>query len=375
MTRYKSYKYLIKPTNEQKIIIDEILNGVKIVHNEYVKECFEGINMNRKAINIIAKYKHKYESLNNVDGSALVNAIFNLQNKKIMQRTIKRCVSYTTSNLKKQPIYMIDDNNIFIPKLGSVNVVYHRPIPNNNRIMKVTISITNTNKYYVSVGTSYEQEVVYNNIDQEKIIGIDYSSTHFYVDHMGNKIDMPHYYRDEEEKIRKINRKLSRCQKGSSNYKKLNEKLKKKYQKIVNQRKDFLHKLSTKLVNEYDIIAIETLDLNEIANSKYNLVKATYDNSFGAFELMLEYKTREKGKKLIKVDKYYPSSKTCRFCGYVNGNLKLSDRNWICPKCKTLLDRDLNSAINIRNEGLRIYNSIGYLDNACKKQEVYHANF
>ena len=109
------------------------------------------------------------------------------------------------------------------------------------------------------------------------------------------------------------------------------------------------------------VVCVEDLDMNEIA-SLYNLAKNTYDNSYGMFLQFLKYKLEEKGKVLIKIDKYYPSSKKCNVCGYINKNLKLSDREWICPNCRTRLNRDINAAINIRNRGIEEFTSIGYLD-------------
>ena len=137
---------------------------------------------------------------------------------------------------------------------------------------------------------------------------------------------------------------------GSNNYQKQRIKINKIQEHISNQRKDWLHKLSTELANEYDYVCIEDINMQDIAQS-LKLGKSTYDNGFGMFRVLLNYKLIDREKQLIKIDKWFPSSKTCRFCGYINKNLKLSDRIWVCD-CGAVINRDENAAINILNVGL-----------------------
>lgn len=162
---------------------------------------------------------------------------------------------------------------------------------------------------------------------------------------------MPHFYREAERKLAREQRKLSKMVRNSKNYQKQKIRVARAYEKVRNCRKDWQHKESTRLANAYDIISVENINYKGMAQS-LKLAKATNDNSFGQFRSFLAYKLAERGKKLITIDKWFPSSKTCRFCGYVNADLTLSDRVWVCPSCGETILRDENAAINIRNQGL-----------------------
>ena len=354
MKIYRSYKYLLKPTEIQKEKIFGILKNVTYVHNRFVQDYMDGKNINVKAKELLKIYREENHELINTDGSALMNEIFKLQYGRVLKRKRERCNSYTTSNLYKQAVEILSSTSIYIPKVGAVMFSYYRPIPEGGEIVNSTIKIDNLKNYYICLNVKFNKERKEINLDISKCIGLDYSSPHFCIDDQGRKINMPHFNAREEERIAKINKKLAKCQKGSENYRKIKNKVLKLYKKSSNQRYDFLHKLSTKYADEYDYVFIEDLDIQGIAKSKYHLQKQTYDNAYALFVSFLNYKMNDRGKKLVKVNRYYPSSKTCHVCGYINNSLKLSDRQWICPGCKTLLDRDINSAINIKNEGLRI---------------------
>jgi putative transposase len=165
---------------------------------------------------------------------------------------------------------------------------------------------------------------------------------------------MPHFYREAERKLAREQRRLSRKQKGSANYEKQRIKVARAFEKVRNCRQDWQHKLSTKLAEQYDIVAVEDIDYKAMSQGLH-LAKATNDNGFGQFRTFLFYKLIERGKKLVTIDKWFPSSKTCNQCGYVNSELKLGDRSWICPECGTVHNRDLNAAINIKKQGLLLY--------------------
>ena len=162
---------------------------------------------------------------------------------------------------------------------------------------------------------------------------------------------MPHFYRDAEKRLAREQRKLSKMVNGSNNWKKQKIRVARAYEKVRFCRTDWQHKESTRLANQYDFICVEDINYQDMGRGLH-LAKATNDNAFGQFRQMLTYKMAERGKKLITIDKWYPSSKTCRFCGVVNSELTLKDREWTCPSCGAHIDRDLNAAINIRNEGL-----------------------
>lgn len=188
---------------------------------------------------------------------------------------------------------------------------------------------------------------------EETALGVDYSSKSLYVDSESTNADYPRYYRQAEAKLKKAQRKLSKRKKGSKNREKQRLKVAKLHEKVANQRKDFLHKLSRRIANAYEAIAIEDLNMRGMAQG-LNLAKSTNDNGFGMLKNFLQYKMEEQGKKLVTIDKWYPSSKLCRFCKHENRQLTLADRNRTCPHCGAELERDVNAAINIKNEGCRI---------------------
>ena len=157
-----------------------------------------------------------------------------------------------------------------------------------------------------------------------------------------------------EDKLAKLQRQLSHMEYGSSNYKKQLKKIQLCHEKIANQRKDFAHKESRRIANAFNLVCVEDLNLATLAKS-LKLGKSTLDNGFGMFRTFLEYKLNEQGKDLIKIDKWFPSSKTCSFCGHIYKELTLSDRFWVCPICGEFLLRDDNAAINIKREGYRLF--------------------
>ena len=180
------------------------------------------------------------------------------------------------------------------------------------------------------------------------------SMEHFYVDSDGDVADVPHYYHLMEAKLAKEQAKLSLMSKDSNNYRKQKHRIAKLHAKTKHQRSDFLHKLSYNLVMMYDIICIEDLNMKGMSQGR-SLGKSVHDLGWGMFVSMLEYKCRRYDKALVKVDRFYPSSKTCCKCGNIHKALKLSDRVYGCPECGNLIDRDWQAALNILDEGLRIY--------------------
>jgi len=227
-------------------------------------------------------------------------------------------------------------------------------ILDNYKIKSVTVTKTSTGKYYASLILEYEEESKHVELDPNNSIGLDMDMKNLFTDDQGNKAAYPKFYRRSQEKLARKQRQLSKMQKGSKNRQKQRIKVAKIYEKIANQRKDFLHKLSKDIADTYDIVVIEDLDLQTMSQS-LNLGKSVYDNGWGMFTGMLEYKLEDRGKKLIKIDRWFPSSKTCNVCGYKYDSLALTDRSWECPQCHTIHDRDVNAAVNIINEGLRIY--------------------
>ena len=240
---------------------------------------------------------------------------------------------------------------IKLPKIGWVKIKKHRQ-PGTDWILKgATVSCTRSGKYFISLLYEFEKDIQSVVPIKEKSLGLDYSSHDFYVDSNGEVANYPRFYRQSEEKLAKEQRKLSRMKVGSKNYNEQLHKVQLLHEHIANQRKNFCHTVSAAIAKRYDVVFVEDINLRGLAGS-LKLGKSTNDNGFGMFRTMLEYKLTSQGKTFAKIDKWYPSSKTCSVCGLVKDDLTLADRSWTCSSCGTTHNRDHNAAINIRNVGL-----------------------
>ena len=246
----------------------------------------------------------------------------------------------------------LENGTISLPKIGKVKVRQHRSIPENYILKSVTVSQTPSGKYYVSILFEYENQVP--KTESQKFLGLDFSMHELYVASDGTSANYPRFYRQALKKLEREQRKLSKMQKGSNNRNKQRIKVTRLHEKVTNQRKDFLHKQSRQITNAYDCVCIENLDMKAMSQAM-NFGKSVADNGWGMFTTFLQYKLEETGKQLVKIDKFFASSQICSVCGYKNSDTKkLSVREWICPCCKTNHNRDINAAVNIRNEGMRI---------------------
>lgn len=368
----KAFKYRIYPNAEQAALIHKTFGCVRFVYNQMLanrKETYEQFKDDKEALKkqkyrLPADFKKEFEWLKEVDSLALANAQLHLQAAyknffrnpsvgfprfKSKHRDKK---SYTTNN-QSGTIRLIDNITIRLPKLKDMRIKLHRQLPQEAIIKSATIGKTSTGKYYVSILVEYEASIKSVEPTPETVLGLDYSSPSLFVDSQANPADYPKFYRKAEDKLKKAQRKLSKRTKGSKNREKQRLKVAKLHEKIANQRKDFLHKLSRQITNAYTAVAIEDLNMRGIAQGLH-LAKSTNDNGFGMLRTFLAYKLEEQGKQLVVVDKWFPSSKRCRFCRNDNKELALADRTWVCNHCGTELDRDVNAAINIKNEGCRM---------------------
>ena len=358
----KAYKFRLYPTKEQEIMFVKTFGCVRFIYNKMLADKIEFYKETKQKLNNTpAQYKKEYEWLKEVDSLALANAQMNLQtaynnffrSPKVgfpkFKSKKRNKNSYTTNNDKGGKL-RIENGRIRLPKVGLVKIRQHRIIPDNQKIKSATITKTPSGKYYVSILVEYEQQIPDIQLDKNKALGLDYASHSFYVDSQGREADYPKFYRNAQIILAKEQRKLSHMKYGSNNYQKQKLKVARLQERIANQRKDWIHKLSTQLANEYDYICVEDINMQNMAQS-LNLGKSTNDNGFGMFRTILAYKLADRGKKLIKIDKWFPSSKMCRFCGAINKNLTLADRIWTC-ECGKTLNRDENAAINIMNVGL-----------------------
>ena len=360
----KAYKFRIYPNETQRILFAKTFGCVRFIYNKMLCDKIEYYNQTKEKLNNTpAQYKTEFEWLKEVDSLALANAQMNLQKAynnffnnpkkygfpkfKSKHRSQK---SYTTNNQKGS--VKIENGYIQLPKTGLVKIKQHRNIPDDYKIKSVTVSQNASGKYFASVLFEYEEEIAEKEL--ESFIGLDFSMHELYIDSNGNCPEFPKYYRLSEKKLKKEQRKLSKMMKGSRNREKQRIRVAKLHEKIANQRKDFLHKQSRQIANVYDCVCIENLNMQAMAQS-LNFGKSVSDNGWGMFTAFLKYKLEKLGKRLVRIDKFFASSQLCNVCGYQNPDTKnLSVREWICPCCQTHHNRDINAAINIRNEGMRI---------------------
>ena len=361
----KAYKFRIYPNEEQKVLFAKTFGCVRFIYNQMLADKIEYYKETKKKLNNTpAQYKTEFEWLKEVDSLALANAQMNLQkaynnffaNPKTgfpkFKSKHKNRKSYTTNNQKGS--ITLENGYLKLPKAnGLIQVKQHRQIPSDHKIKSVTISRTPSGKYYASILFEYENQVQEKE-DLTKFLGLDFSMKELYKDSNGNEPCYPKYYRKAEKRLKREQRKLSLMEKGSSNRNKQRIKVAKLHEKVANQRKDFLHKQSRQIANAYDCVCIENLDMKAMSQC-LKFGKSVSDNGWGMFTVFLKYKLEEMGKRLVKTDKFYASSQLCNVCGYKNTETKdLSVREWDCPDCGTHHDRDINAAINIRNEGIRI---------------------
>lgn len=371
---FKNCKYRIYPNKSQIKIIKQNIDTSRFVYNYYLNKRITAYkNDDQKlstydCMNDLSKLKKldQYSWLRLADSQALLQSLMSLdiaytqffnrikkKNKNVkfgfpkFKRKKKCKWSYKTTNTGN---IKIADNFISLRKLGKVKIKIDRSLSNDCKIKSAVITRTRLDKYFVSVLVECDNDKPFECTG--KNVGIDLGLKHFIITSEGLKISNPKYFVKSQNKLAKLQRELSRKTRGSSNYNKAQYKIAKLSEHVANQRNDFLQKLSTSIVKQYDTICTENLNVEGLLKN-HKLAKSISDVSWSMFISMLNYKCDWYNKQLVKVDRFFPSTKTCNVCGYVNQDLTLKDRNWICPNCNTNLDRDINAAINILNEGLK----------------------
>lgn len=367
------------PNKKQQQLINYNIDCCRFVKNNMIERHKKAYERRKEKITLydmqktVTKMKDYLPWLRQADSRSLafackeVENAYNLFYKKVSNypkfHSKKGRQSYTTTYM---PNHNIKKNKICLPKIGWVTVKGLKNISENFKICYATVIRETDNTYRICVTYKYTVELNQSlGININNIIGMDYKSNGLYVDSNGNSPKLPRWFYENQIKLARQERKLSKKkgskkgEKRSSNWEKQHKRVLKIQRKIANQRKDALHKLSNKLVNMYDAIGIEDINLMSLMMCKnFQLGKSTTDNGFGMFRNFLNYKFKELNKiGLIKIDKYYPSSQLCSCCGFKNPKVKdLNIREWICDNCGKKHDRDINAAINIKNEAIRIIN-------------------
>ena len=370
MKRNKAYQFRIYPDTAQKALLSKTFGSVRYVYNHYLAMRKEAYELDKRSVsyretaNDLVHLKKEKPFLKEVDSIALQQSLRHLDTAfqnffrnaqtgypRFKSRKNHRD-SYTTVCVNHN--IRLEEGFLVLPKLKKVKIRQHRCIPEDHVLKSVTISRTPAEDYYASLLFEFEAEI--RPVEPEKVIGLDFSMSHLFVsseEEVYVEEDFLHHYRRSQEKLAREQRRLSHCQKGSNRYNRQKKKIARIHQRIADQRKDCLHKKSRQIANAYDAVCIEDLDMKGMSRALH-FGKSVADNGWGMFTRFLSYKLEEQGKKLVKVDKWYASSRICHVCGHKREELKLSEREWICPVCNTCHDRDVNASINIKREGLRI---------------------
>jgi len=358
MKIHKAFKYRIYPNKEQQEIFAKHFGCVRFVYNYFLRQRIDFYTTNKdnekKGLTLYDTLKTltqlkkvpEFEWLKKANSQSLQQALRDLDvaynnffNKRAKFPNFKK--KRNKQSFTAPQHWSICGGRLNIPKCKGIKIILHRPVE--GTMKSVTISKAPSGRYYASILCEVEiSEPEYTGDE----IGIDFGVKAFFTTSDGEAVESPKYLRKAEKRLKRLQRSVSRKQKGSNSRRKAIHRLAVRHEKVSNQRSDFLHKTSRQLVSDNQAIHIEDLAIRNMVRN-HRLAKSISDAGWNQFVNMLEYKGMWYGCNIYKIDRFFPSSKRCNICGFINENLTLSDRQWQCPECKTDHDRDLNAAINI----------------------------
>ena len=357
MTVYKAFRYRIYPTKEQERFLSRHFGGSRFIYNYFLdlrkteyqehKRCVSGFDCKRQ----LPVLKMQFPWLKDVNSQSLQDSVLNLE--KAYRRFFKGLAGYLQFKKKRNhqsftvpQHFSIQGDRFFIPKLKKgIKTKFHRPIE--GTVNSLTISRTLSGRYFVSFTCDAEIFDMSKSIDT---IGIDLGLKTLVRGDNDLEMEPPSYYRNAEKRLKILQGRLSRKKKGSRNKGKARLRVAKHHEKVVNQRKDFLHKISHRIVNENQVIYLEDLNVKGMIRNRH-LAKSIQDAAWSELVRQIEHKAKWSGRRVIRIDMFTPSSKTCHVCGAVNKDLKVKDRTWTCPQCGAVHDRDHNAAKVIKQVG------------------------
>jgi putative transposase len=375
-TIFKSYKFRLCPTKDQEILLAKHFGACRFVFNHYLNKRKESYLEDNKSLNYydnandLTQFKkdENVDWLKEINSQSLQSSLRNLDTSYVKffkkQTKFPRFKSKYAKQSFKIPQYVsINDNKLIIPKFkGGIKIKLHKEI--SGKILFGTISKTTTGKYYVSI-TCEVQHKPFEKTGSE--VGIDTGIKDLAILSNGTTYKNIRSLKTKIKKLKYEQRQLSKKVKGSSSRNKQKQNLAVVHEKITKVRKDYLHKVSTEIVKNHDLISVEDLAVKNMMQN-HKLAQALSDVSLGTFYGMLEYKARWNDKQFVKIDRFFPSSKTCSNCGWINQDLTLSIREWTCPECGEKHDRDFNASKNILKQGLNILSGSGTESDIKQKQ-------
>lgn len=366
--QYKAYKFRLYPTKPQAELMQKTFGCARFVYNQMLAYNMDGHKEHGKAWKLDfspTTIRKEHEFLQEVSYASLDRSLRNLKlayaswfnsltkkrkGKPVQAPKFKSKHKSRKSFKLQSTKFRLDGVRLRLEKIGWVKTRGLPELPKQAKFISVTVTQNASGEYFASICAEVEVGLIQYT---DKVVGIDLGLKDFVVLSSGQRVQAPKFFRESQARLKKAQQHLSRKVRGSNSYERQKRKVARVHRDIVNKRQWFLHDLTTKIVRDYGVICIEDLNVDGMLKN-HKLAKSIADASWSEFVRQLEYKSAWYGRTLVKVDRFYPSSKTCSCCGYVNQDLVLSDREWTCTNCHTVIDRDLNAAYNIASEGHRI---------------------